>query len=461
MRYILHTPHGYYFRLAIPTDLRHHFRKRELKKPLKTAEKKVTIGRAIKLAAGAFSLFERLRDMAKFPYSPVFTVNGFKQLPDGTIAFDHVQTDPHNPQDADDLIKFFKANSAVPPTPVTPAAQTGQQVLTSDAIRQYVEEKVSTQSWTAKTKSELQYAFQLLIKVSGDLPVSAVDYVVASSFFQTLQKLPTNMEKSPMFRGKSIQQILAMKPTATLSASTVNKIMDRIMAMWAWCIRRNLATSNPFTDLQLKNKSLASGARSAFTKSEVNALLPEFDHEQPARYWVTWIAAYTGMRQNEICQLHTADIREISGVWVFDVNARDDKKLKNLFSARLVPLHRKLIELGFLEYMRKVKAQKSLQLFPELKKGRDGHGREISRWFAEHRASVGIADRGKDFHSFRHSAATQLKNAAVPEPVAAALLGHSTAGITYSRYGKEYELRTLNEAIQKIGYSIPVQSRVG
>ena len=27
-------------------------------------------------------------------------------------------------------------------------------------------------------------------------------------------------------------------------------------------------------------------------------------------------------------------------------------------------------------------------------------GRDISRWFAEHRASVGIAERGKDFHSF-------------------------------------------------------------
>ena len=452
MRYILPTPHGYYFRLAIPTDLRHHFRKHELKKSLKTAEKKVAIGRAIQLASGAFSLFERLRGMAKLPYSPVFTVNGFKQLPDGTIAFDHVQTDPHNPQDADDLIKFFKANSAVPPTPVTPAAQTGQQVLTSDAIRQYIEEKVSTQSWTAKSTTELHAAFLLFIKVAGDLPVSAVDYAVASSFFQTLQKLPTNMEKSPLFRGKSIQQILAMKPTANLSTSTVNKIMNRIMALWAWCIRRNLATGNPFTGLQLKKKSLASSARQAFTNAEVNALLPGSNQKQPSQYWVPWIGAYTGMRLDEICQLHLDDIRETDGVWIFDVNDKDGKKLKNPFSARLVPIHKKLIQRDFLVYVKKVKAQKSVQLFPELKKGRDGHGREISRWFANYRVSVGIAAKGKDFHSFRHPVATQLKNATVPEPVAAALLGHSTAGITYSRYGKEYNLSTLDEAIQKISY---------
>jgi hypothetical protein len=97
MRYVLPTPHGYYFRLAIPADIRHHFKSRELKKTLKTAEKKVAQGRALQLAASAFNLFERLRDMTKFPYSPVFTLNGFKQHPDGTISFDSVQTDPSNP----------------------------------------------------------------------------------------------------------------------------------------------------------------------------------------------------------------------------------------------------------------------------------------------------------------------------------------------------------------------------
>jgi hypothetical protein len=284
MRYILPTPHGYYFRLAIPADIRHHFKSRELKKPLKTAEKRVAQGRALQLAASAFYLFERLRDMAKFPYSPVFTVNGFKQNPDGTISFDSVQTDPDKPQDTEDLIKFLKVTSTVQPTPVASATQTSlktaSQTLTSEAIRLYVEEKVSTQSWTAKSTTEQQAVFQLFIKFAGDLPASAVDYAVASSFFQTLQKLPTNMEKSPLFRGKSIQQILAMKPTATLSSSTVNKIMDRITALWAWCIRRSLAMSNPFTGLQLKQKSLLSSGRSAFTNAEVNALLPGADQKQ-------------------------------------------------------------------------------------------------------------------------------------------------------------------------------------
>jgi len=313
MPYILHTPHGYYFRLAIPTDIRHHFKGRELKKSLKTAEKKVAQGRALQIAASAFHLFERLRGMAKLPYSPTMVVKGFKILPDGTISFDSAQTDPDKPQDTVDLIKFVEAAATIQAASVTPAAQTvpkkpPAQTLTSEAIRLYVEEKVSTQSWTEKSTTELQAAYQLLIKVAGDLPVSAVDYAVASSFFQTLQKLPTNMEKSPLFRGKSIQQILAMKPTKTMSKSTVNKTMDRITAFWAWCIRRTMVTVNPFSGLQLKQKSLPSSGRSAFTNAEVNALLPGSDQKQPSRYWVPWIGAYTGMRLDEICQLHTADM---------------------------------------------------------------------------------------------------------------------------------------------------------
>ena len=102
--------------------------------------------------------------------------------------------------------------------------------------------------------------------------------------------------------------------------------------------------------------------------------------------------------------------------------------------------------------MKSVRTQKSLQLFTELKKGRDGHSRDISRWFAEHRASAGINEKGEDFHSFRHTVATQLKRATVPEPVAASRLGHSTYGITYGTYGKEYDIPMLDEAIQKISY---------
>jgi integrase len=65
---------------------------------------------------------------------------------------------------------------------------------------------------------------------------------------------------------------------------------------------------------------------------------------------------------------------------------------------------------------------------------------------------VGVGAPKKDFHSFRHTVATKLKNAEVSEPVAAALLGHSSKGITYNRYGKQFEVAKLVDALNKVTY---------
>ena len=40
--------------------------------------------------------------------------------------------------------------------------------------------------------------------------------------------------------------------------------------------------------------------------------------KHPARFWAPWIALYTGMRIEEICQLHICDIRDIDGLLITD-----------------------------------------------------------------------------------------------------------------------------------------------
>ncbi|MBT3438305.1 MAG: tyrosine-type recombinase/integrase [Oceanospirillaceae bacterium] len=63
-----------------------------------------------------------------------------------------------------------------------------------------------------------------------------------------------------------------------------------------------------------------------------------------------------------------------------------------------------------------------------------------SKWFARHRAAIGLAEGGvkKDFHSFRHTLADDLKQRGVAESLIAGILGHSTGGITFGHYGKDY-----------------------
>lgn len=76
------------------------------------------------------------------------------------------------------------------------------------------------------------------------------------------------------------------------------------------------------------------------------------------KYWSTLLFLYTGARRNEIAALTPYDVKqdEASNIWYFDITDEEEtKRLKTVAAKRFVPVHSKLIEYGFLEYIEKVK----------------------------------------------------------------------------------------------------------
>jgi hypothetical protein len=70
----------------------------------------------------------------------------------------------------------------------------------------------------------------------------------------------------------------------------------------------------------------------------------EDKHRHSYCFWLPIIALFTGMRLNEICQLHLNDFRSEDGIYVIDVIGDEkEKNLKNKTSRRLVPLHNFLV----------------------------------------------------------------------------------------------------------------------
>ena len=81
----------------------------------------------------------------------------------------------------------------------------------------------------------------------------------------------------------------------------------------------------------------------------------------------------TGARPNEICQLHTADLKQTkAGTLYLDlIETEDDdgKSFKTWTSRRRVPLHPELVKIGFLAFVevrRKKHGPKEPRLFPEI-----------------------------------------------------------------------------------------------
>ncbi len=62
--------------------------------------------------------------------------------------------------------------------------------------------------------------------------------------------------------------------------------------------------------------------------------------------------------------------------------------------------------------------------------------------------------KGHDFHSFRHTVATQFKRFNAPSVVAVEILGHAQNNIAYNRYGKKLELDVLKDTVDLINSDV-------
>lgn len=152
----------------------------------------------------------------------------------------------------------------------------------------------------------------------------------------------------------------------------------------------------------------------------------------PFWFWLPLVAYFTGARTNEIAQLDTADIREIDGHPCFDFCPDDPKafeaKRVKTEEARQVPIHPRLIELGFLEYVNSQLQAKQKKLFgdglaylpprsEDVDHNKEGWAKSAGKFFNEgpkgYLVAIGVhkAHDGKSLYSFRHTLETNLRHA--------------------------------------------------
>lgn len=466
MSFLLPTPHGFYFRITVPADLREIVGKREVKKSLRTYDPKRAKVLAGILAAQYHYQFQSLRMDSmgkKLPYLPItrFEVKGFKINSDGSVEVGSVKLDPSKPAEEKELLDaWVSAASNLADSGNSKAKLAKKTSLPlADLIEKYCTEKVECGAWRPKSEDENRASYDLLLKILGNVDVSLLTHQNAIGFLQTVKRIPPYISTRPEYRGKSINQILALKPTDNLSEQSINKHCHRASSLFAWAVKRGFISQNYFEGLGVKRSVQAHLQRHQFSAADLNlifssAIFTARRLKHSYYYWVPLIGLYTGLRLEEICQLYLEDIRKEAEVWVFDINDRRDKKLKTLSSRRLVPIHSRLIDLGLLTYIERLGIDGRIRLFPELNKMRDGYSQMVSKWFGRYRKRIGIGNNGRklDFHSFRHTVANHLKQSKVPEGVVGTILGHAKEGITFARYGKPYEVDYLKEIIELLNF---------
>ena len=371
-----------------------------------------------------------------------------------------------------------------------------------EALDAYV--KAKTLTWSAASAKDIPPQVRQFVEIvrelehGRDIRVDELSREHIRSYFDTLKHLPCRLCGQRQFAGKGWLQLADMGRSGQierlLSVKTMEVRQTNVRSFVNWCELEyrgavqakyvNSGFPKVLSDKDIRRKGVK---REAFTQDELKALFGDMGkyvqatEGVPSRFWVPLIALYSGMRLEEICQLHLSDIVKVDGVLCFSINEESGgsgyvKHVKSSAGIRKVPVHPHLWdELGLKKFVAsrwtKTPEEKytSTLLFPDLQERVNAvnHatvklGSALTHWFTRYRRSVGVGGQHgepstKAFHSFRHTVIEYLhKEARVDLSMLQAVVGHEMVdmGVT-ENYAGDWPVKTLlTDVISRLDWKL-------
>ena len=204
-------------------------------------------------------------------------------------------------------------------------------------------------------------------------------------------------------------------------------------AFFGWMHTKKYITVNPCLGVHTDSKDSAVKMRGFSDREAAQILAASLApgsklmnvENAAARRWVPWICAYTGARVNEITQLRKDDLFCTYNIWTIIITP-DAGTVKD-GNTRWVPLHRHLVEQGFVDY---VKGRKDGPLFYSEKRKRKEGGRPqyetVGAKLAEWVRGMGIDDPTVyPNHGWRHRLKTLRRRYGLDKEIIDAIQGHA------------------------------------
>lgn len=432
-----------YFRLAVPVDLQSLLGQREIYRSLSTSNVRQAADHAIayKFVFGAF--FKQLRNlpMPEKEKSSKEIWDAFQQLPDLRLRLNNAgkQIALEEQQRQLDLLEAEIANRA---------SQHERELDIAIRAKGGMPEPATIRETPTLTEVWESYkAERIALGVNGGWKdgedTAKYDHWPHIRDFIALignkQIGDVTAEDAEKFQGF----IIADKPGKE-SANNKNKRLIRVGALFRWA-KHKRKTIDDFSEYFRYPGKPEKNNYQKFAAEDIKALFESDDYRNnlfrtPSEYWIPLLGLFTGGRLNELAQLTVSDIGLHEGVQTISILDGENKRLKNAASRRIIPIHSKLIELGFIDYVDVCGKDKSARIFPELKESsskKDDFGKEPSRKFTAYRRRLNIGDdklnpltgkwegsSRKVFHSFRSTLIDALRKAGVPKERRTRLAGH-------------------------------------
>lgn len=280
------------------------------------------------------------------------------------------------------------------------------------------------------TVSDFSVGVRRFIELFGDIDASKINRHHVEKFRNKLRKLPTRPPND--VRKLSIDDQVSWADQnhakriahVTVSKSLLSVKLALEFGFLETAMFPDRDWRNPFDGFLKKARKTTRNEILPFNDSQIELVfsLAAYHHREPAKFWIPLILLYTGARLDEIAQLHVSDLviddtRFKGSQPYFKVENLDDddpalhKKAKSLSANRYIPLPKQLIEIGFLDYANKMKAQEQAHMFPDLPHNRGrNRGSLVSTAFMKMFRELGSKDEKTGLntkrintHSLRHS----------------------------------------------------------
>jgi integrase len=347
-----------------------------------------------------------------------------------------------------------------------PAPQS-QSPLFSTLIDDFIAEKSRTtedhRGYSEGEAGQARMSLRLFLELLGDKPVRDYTGADAGKFRSLLLQLPSSHGKSSKNRVDALTAIKqASEDADTLSMKTVKKHFSRLSQYWKFLRPRGHVDKIIFEGFEFKGTKSSKTKRDMWSDDDLKKLFSakifRADAHQSADWWLPRIAAYSGMRLEEICRLRPQDIVTVDGVTSFQIQEHSESSPGGFWSpkteagARLVPIHSILIAHGFMNLFTKSKNNDFiLDLVPGGPDRKRGY--RFSKNFSNRKTAAGVGEKTV-FHSFRHNTRTQAESVDIHERWIDAVFGHedpdrSEGGKTYA---KTVDITRLQQVIEAIDY---------
>jgi integrase len=206
---------------------------------------------------------------------------------------------------------------------------------------------------------------------------------------------------------------------------------------------------NPFDGLKLGNYGEPSEQSRIFSVRELQKYVEVlYDYHLPEYSELTWlplIMMYSGMRCNEVAQLYLDDVQTEEDTSIDFIritkNVGRQQWVKCKSSVRSVPIHTKLKELGFMEYVARMREAGEERVFPNCKhhKGSGGYYSDAMSTRLNSAINIHISvDRKLRLYSMRANFRTGIAKSSPirGEQILDQIMGHSSKGGMGSTYTK-------------------------